>query len=61
MPVVDANNRLVGAVTVDDVLDHSLPPDWRDRDALDDDVPGWPAAIPPRAAPPGGRNGSTDG
>ncbi|KXK63863.1 magnesium transporter [Micromonospora rosaria] len=33
MPVIDQNNRLVGAVTVDDVLDQSLPPDWRDRDA----------------------------
>ncbi|MDQ7906775.1 CBS domain-containing protein [Phytohabitans sp. ZYX-F-186] len=32
LPVVDGANRLVGAVTVDDVLDHSLPPDWRDRD-----------------------------
>ncbi|WP_203915992.1 magnesium transporter MgtE N-terminal domain-containing protein [Rugosimonospora africana] len=34
--VVDNNDRLVGAVTVDDVLDHLLPTDWRDRDQ---DVP----------------------
>ncbi|MTK01559.1 magnesium transporter MgtE N-terminal domain-containing protein [Micromonospora sp. CP22] len=34
MPVIDRNNRLVGAVTVDDVLDHSLPRDWRDRNAV---------------------------
>jgi CBS domain-containing protein len=32
MAVVDDADRLVGAVTVDDLLDHLLPPDWRDRD-----------------------------
>jgi len=32
MPVIDDNDRLVGAVTVDDVLDHLLPEDWRDRE-----------------------------
>jgi Mg/Co/Ni transporter MgtE len=39
MPVVDATHRLVGAVTVDDVLDHTLPRDWRDRDTHLDDHP----------------------
>ena len=32
LPVVDKENRLIGVVTVDDVLDHLLPEDWRTED-----------------------------
>ncbi|CAM2796615.1 CBS domain-containing protein [Prescottella defluvii] len=35
-PVVDDEHHLLGAVTVDDVLDHLLPTDWREEEAGDE-------------------------
>jgi Mg/Co/Ni transporter MgtE len=33
IPVVDDAHRLLGVITVDDVLEIALPPDWRRREA----------------------------
>ncbi len=42
-PVVDEDGRLLGVVTVDDLLDHLLPGGWRDRpnDATTSLAGGW--------------------
>lgn len=32
LPVIDENQHLLGVVTIDDVLDHLLPENWRERD-----------------------------
>jgi CBS domain-containing protein/sporulation protein YlmC with PRC-barrel domain len=39
VPVVDDNHRLVGVVTIDDVLDYLLPDDWRSHDDEDHPAP----------------------
>ena len=38
VPIVDANERLLGAVTVDDVLDHLLPENWRFNESIRKDI-----------------------
>jgi Mg/Co/Ni transporter MgtE len=48
-PVVDDNGHLVGAVTVDDLLDHMLPENWRDL------------ALRPGDVRPSGRQGGRRG
>ncbi|KPM57423.1 magnesium transporter [Frankia sp. CcI49] len=58
-PVLDDAGRLVGVVTVDDVLDHLLPSDWREHqlgaDETDGASPGL-LGVPPAGDPePGGR------
>ncbi|HZL03117.1 MAG TPA: CBS domain-containing protein [Cellulomonas sp.] len=54
VPVIDGEKRLLGAVSVDDVLDHLLPEDWR---GIDDE----PLADTPPATPLNDPTGGTRG
>ena len=47
IPVVDDRRRLLGVITVDDVLEIALPPDWRRREAAHppDTRPGPPQLV----------------
>ena len=57
VPVVDENNRLVGVVTIDDVLDYLLPDDWRSTPSESDEkrpVSTSTAAIPVKRRTPHG-------
>ena len=40
VPIVDGDDHLLGAVTVDDVLDHLLPDNWREQERDEEVVPG---------------------
>lgn len=39
LPVVDESDHLLGVVTIDDVIDHMLPPGWREQDEADRGLP----------------------
>jgi CBS domain-containing protein len=72
LPVVDEDDRVIGVITVDDVLEASIPRNWRRRepphhpDTVDDDgAPPVPDRLPDglpgqRAAEPGPQAGPPD-
>jgi CBS domain-containing protein len=53
IPVVDEEDRLLGVVTVDDVLEATIPEDWRRREPAPRPIRDIPVAH--IAPPPGGK------
>ena len=47
LPVLDQTGRILGVVTVDDILEASIPRDWRRRE-----LPTHPDALPTQEADP---------
>jgi CBS domain-containing protein len=45
LPVVDADHHLRGAISIDDVLDHLLPSDWREHLEDDDETDDAPQGV----------------
>ncbi|WP_179817378.1 magnesium transporter MgtE N-terminal domain-containing protein [Allostreptomyces psammosilenae] len=60
-PVVDEDDHLLGAVTVDDVLDHLLPEDWRESLPHEEQPAGGSAAGPGATTALRGRTGGAGG
>lgn len=55
LPVVNDEHRLVGAISIDDVLDHLLPSDWREH--MDEDDSAAPQADAAQGSTAGGGRG----
>ena len=55
VPVIDENHRLVGVVTIDDVLDFLLPDDWRSTDSDDERPDAKPVSTTTSSIPVKGR------
>ena len=54
-PVVDEDDHLLGVVTVDDVLDHLVPEDWREATLNNGPTPGTSGAFAGEEVPDDGR------
>jgi len=51
IPVVDGEGRMLGLVTVDDVLEVTLPEDWRRKAAGPDLLPDWASRLDGESEP----------
>ena len=61
LPVVDEDDHLLGVVTVDDVVDHMLPEDWRERATYSEDHPLTPHGRNDHDHPLASHGGNDDG